>query len=341
MKIIYAAPESRGWDTVTSMVHLAAELLEADLLLLPAGPVSRVRSLASALPRRKGREACLLVATRPWKLWTVLQGDHFLSRFSQTVAWIIDSFWDNEIPRVATLKHFDHLFITDKELVELWQERTGVPTSWLPVGADVVNIGASNGERTVDLQRYGRQPVTWDNDEATRRACDALSMVFRGRPPFEVGEAVSNQAAIARILQQAKFTLAFSPRSSPADYTHPSRDYLTTRWADALACGTVVAGIPPDCAAADALLWPEATLNLGTTDRNEGLRMVKERLAAWTPATANLNYLRALERFDWRWRFKEIAQQLSRRCSTLDAELSGLRGTLYEAGVLPPSISYE
>src|SRR4051795_9364264 len=95
-------------------------------------------------------------------------------------------------------------------------------------------------------------------------------------------DATANQTALMRRLAEVKFTLAFSNSVSPASYTHPTRQYLTGRWTDSLASGAVVAGILPDCDATDELLWPGATLDLGTTDRGLGIERLAAAVDSWT-----------------------------------------------------------
>jgi hypothetical protein len=119
--------------------------------------------------------------------------------------------------------------------------------------------------------------------------------------------------------------LAFSNAVSPAPYTHPTREYLTGRWTDALACGAVVAGIAPACAATAELLWPGATLELDTVDRAQGIRRIAAAVSGWAPQTASDNHRKALERLDWRWRFQELAASLSIESERLDAEIHALR----------------
>jgi hypothetical protein len=51
----------------------------------------------------------------------------------------------------------------------------------------------------------------------------------------------------------------------------------------------------------------------------------------WTPEQAQLNYLRSLETFDWRWRFKTLADALDIRKSDLDAELARLQNVIRSA----------
>ena len=133
-----------------------------------------------------------------------------------------------------------------------------------------------------------------------------------------------NQTALMQSLASAKFALAFSNAVSPAPYTHPTREYLTGRWTDSLASGAVVAGIAPRCAAADELLWPGATLELASTDLAAGVQELAEAVRRWTPEVARESHRRALERLDWRWRFRELADALNVGSERLDAELESL-----------------
>src|SRR4029078_5366555 len=125
--------------------------------------------------------------------------------------------------------------------------------------------------------------------------------------------------------------LAFTKRFSPASYTHPSRQYLTGRWTDALASGSIVAGITPSCEATDALLWPEATLDLGTVDRQEGIRRVVDAASRWTAEAPRENHRQALRRLDWRWRFRELAQAIGVESEPLDRETDATRAALAAA----------
>src|SRR4029078_11209436 len=177
----------------------------------------------------------------------------------------------------------------------------------------------------VDVQRVGRQPQAWDDDTAARAAAASLGLEHRGRPPFVDGDADGNQRSVMDAMAAAKYTLSFSNVASPAAYTHPTREYLTGRWTDALASAAVVAGVAPRCEAAEAVLWPGATLDLGTTDREAGLAVLREATAAWTPREAQLTHARGLERGGWRWRLKEITRTMGWYAPRLEAELDQLR----------------
>jgi len=202
---------------------------------------------------------------------------------------------------------------------------------WLPWGSDVLQFGSANAGRTVDLLRFGRQPPEWDNDAANAEQCLSRGLNFHGRPA-SYDDATENERQLMRSLSQAKFTLAFSNRVSRSVQTHPDREYITGRWTDALASGSTVAGIPPRSESVESLLWPQGLLDLGTASRAEGLEIVATAVRAWTPALAALNYRKALEVLDWRWRFQVLARTLGICPLPLERELAQL-GTLVHAPV--------
>lgn len=328
MRVIYGIPRGTGWHPITHMVRLLAELLDAELLEVPlTRGLARRRQLLALTPPRRGRGTCLVVAAEPRHLLLLLEHDYLLHGHDVVAGWVIDSFWIERMPRAFLRRgHFDRLFVTDKELVEAWQAETGVVTSWLPWGSDVLRLGSGAAERLVDLQRLGRQPPEWEEDDATRRACERLGLRFAGRPSFRE-EASDNQRAVMVLLAGAKFVLAFSNAASGADYTHPTREYVTGRWTDSVACGATVAGVAPRVAAAEYLLPAGTTLELDGTDLETGLERIAAAVAEWSPERAEANHRFALERLDWRWRFLDLATALDLQSAHLDEEIEALRAT--------------
>jgi hypothetical protein len=132
-------------------------------------------------------------------------------------------------------------------------------------------------------------------------------------------------------LSKTKFALAFSNRANPTIQTHPAREYITGRWTDSLASGTTVAGIPPRSETVQSLMWPEALLDLGTVDQTEGLKVIASAVGEWTPERAQLNYVRSLETFDWRWRLNTLADALGIHSPKLDDELARLKSVIRSA----------
>jgi hypothetical protein len=333
--VVFGVPRGVGWHPVTHMVRLLVELLEAELVAVPLSrPANAWRRAAGLGPRRRGRGACLVVAAEPRHLNTLLRADYWLRGYDQVVGWVIDSFWVERIPAsVRRRAHFDRLFVADQEVVGLWAEATGLAVDWLPWGSDVLRLGSGQSERPIDLQRLGRQPAEWEDDETTRRACEAAGLRFEGRPPMHQ-DATANQTALMERLARAKFTLAFSNAVSPAPYTHPTREYLTGRWTDSLASGAVVAGVAPRTAATTELLWPGATLELAATDRAEGIEQIVAAVRAWDPGLALDNHRRALRNLDWRWRFQELANALDSHPDRLAADVATLESVLEKSGSL-------
>ena len=316
-----------GWDTVTLMAELLADVLEAELVRIPVQwATGRSARAASLLRRRRGSDITVVIAPDPGRLYDVAHWRGLLHPSAVTVGWVIDSFWTDRIPRVAGT-HFDHLFVTDTEVVEEWRAATGVPVTCLPFGADVLRRGSSRHERTVDVQRVGRQPAAWEVDDRTTAEAAGRGLVMRGRVPFGTS-ADGNQRHLMAAMADTKFTLSFSNAVSPAPYTHPTREYLTGRWTDALASGAVVAGVPPDCAVAAELLWPGATLHLPPEDLHAGLAILEDAANAWSPAQAERNHAMALRRLDWRWRFAQLAEIVGVQTPTLRRELESLSGSI-------------
>ena len=303
------------------MARLAANLLDGDLVVLRSKPFTTLEKLAALVPRKRTGIPCLLICPAPSDLASLFLVENWRERYGRVVAWVFDSFWTNYVPRFARMARvFDHLFVTEQEDMDTWRNMLRAPVEWLPWGSDALRLGFANPRRRHDLIRTGRQPSDWEDDLSSALACRSRQLSFQGRPPF-FDDATENERALMGYLSDAKFSLSFSNLVSPSVQTHPTREYLTGRWTDALAAGAVVAGIPPCSKSVRALLWPEALLDLGTVNRSEGLEVIARAVREWTPALARLNYLRSLEHLDWRWRFKKIADALGIRPRPLNTDL--------------------
>lgn len=324
MRIIYANPESPSWNVITVVARLAARLLEAELIevSLPHARVKR-RRVFGKLPRRRGREPLLVIAPEPVDLNAVLRADTWVRGYGPVAGWVVDAWWEDRIPQVARGGFYDLLYVTEREFVPTWHDRTGADVRWLPQGTNALDWGSPGADRPVTLQRVGRQPSDWDDDDTSREALEGAGLTFGGRPPF-APEPEDSMAGLLRQLAMARFSLAFSPRADPQAYTHPTHDYMTGRWTDSLAAGAVVAGVAPRTASVSELLWPGALLELPSVSRADGLAVLAEANARWTEEIASTNHLHALERLDWRWRIRQVAADLSVETTTLDRELERL-----------------
>jgi hypothetical protein len=332
--VYYTDNGGRGWATVELQAVLMARLFEADLVRLDASRgYSKVELLPGLLPRRRRSGFALVIAPAPAHLNAVLSRHALLTAHDYVAGWVVDSFWTDRIPRIARHRGaFDHLFVTDGELVDHWATSTGSPTTWLPFGSDVLDHGSADPDRPVDVQRFGRMPPTWEDEATVALRAAAHGIRYAGRTPFSA-DPVANQRSLLRAAGRAAFTVAFSNAAAPADYTHPTHEYLTGRWTDSLAAGAVVAGIPPTCQATRELLWDGALLELEGIDLESGLAAIKAARDSWTPVRARHNHALALQRLDWRRRAQVISQVSGVTTPTLVAELSRLEAAIATSSV--------
>lgn len=324
--IAYVDPGPEGYSPYIYVAELAAELLGGRLIRIPLDAPTRVQKVLGLLPRSKGADQCLLIAHAPYALSAFSAISGWRNRYQHLVAWVFDSFWVDQLSRLLKLAQpFDRVFVTEADDLDTWTKHLSAPVEWLPWGTEALRMGSSNPNRSVDLFRIGRQPPPWTDDAATAAACAARQIRFAGRPPGS-HNATENQRIVTNAFADAKFSLSFSNSVSPSVQTHPIREYITGRWTDALASGTTVAGVPPRCPSIEKLMWPGALLDLGTTALDKGLDVIAEALAAWTPAHAERNHMRSLEKLDWRLRLEVIAQSFGGPVPPrLQAELVDLR----------------
>ena len=337
MLIVDCILDVKGWSPIHHLVNLASRLLRARVMRStrdePSLPTKLAAIMRGRRQRRDDQEACLLICQGPGDLVRVLNVGDWHVQFGLRAAWIIDSFWVEHIPFFARFsRSFGHFFVTSLEDTHVWQRITGVPTTWLPWGTDALDLGSDAAERPWDILRLGRQPQEWDDDVTNMAAARSLNLSYQGRIPENTFAALENQQAVMRAYRNAKYLLAFSNIVNPGYQTHPTRHYLTGRWVDALAGGATVAGIAPKGADADNLLWEGATLELGTTDRSNGLELIADVVRSWTPANAVRNHLMALKNLDWRWRLRTLADMLSAETPTLHDEMSRLSARIETLG---------
>jgi hypothetical protein len=337
--IVNAIPHELGWSPIQHMVAIAGELLDCEVVTADKSKPSNTTKILSVLRKRTRNgandETCLLVCTGPADLLALLNIENWRKRFRYLAAWIIDSFWLDHIPRSIRLRNpFDHIFVTSLEDVDRWREIAGVATTWLPWGTDALRLGQSGAHRDWDLMRVGRQPSEWEDDIDAALAAESLGIRYRGRPDRSDLNALKNQKLMMNAYGASKFILAFSNAVNRDPNNHPTREYLTGRWVDALGCGSIVAGVAPRGPNTDGLLWTGATLELGSVRRSEGLQVVAAALRQWTPDMAAVNYQMALRRLDWRWRFKALAEVCGIRSAPLAQDLKLLEERI--AGLTPP-----
>lgn len=333
-QLVFRERVPAGYGPIGHLSLLAARLLDLELVhpQAPANPkLSALRRALFRAPFGADSGVIYIASNAHWIRTLAAQEDFYKPKRFRAI-WIIDSFLTEGVPSAWMMRHFDLLIYMQRGEADFYERLAPGRTLYLPWGADVLDLGSSAAERPVDVLRVGRQPDAWDDDARSEEACEAAGLRFSGRPPY-LPEDPSDPSAGHRHLStyyaRAKFVLAHSNLAAPAPYTHPTKEYITGRWTDALAGGAVVAGVHPygDATAAD-LLWPGATLDFDRIDLAHNIEALREAVACWTPDQARRNHLQALGQLDWRWRLQTLAEALDLTSPALDAELSRLRAAM-------------
>lgn len=325
--VVLAHSGGRGWGSIEHLARLAARCFGGELLLIDTphefGRAFKARAL---LPRRRGGgRSALLIAPHPINLVSALESEVLRRRYDRIAAWVIDSFWSDRIPHITRTPAFSHLYVTDPEHVADWQAASPAPVTVNMWGSDALGVPVEQlGDKPVDLQRFGRQPDAYEDDDVTAALAAARGLNFRGRPPFGADE-LESERNVHAALEAAKVTTAFSNRINPTGYTHPTREYVTARWVDAISRGVLVAGAAPRSQAAETLLAPGTCLEIDPEDAGAGLDAIAEAVRAWSPQQAIGRHVHALRHLDWRHRFASIARDLGAEPAPLARELELVR----------------
>lgn len=287
---------------------------------------SRLERLGAVVPRQRfGSADVLVVCPVPEHLMALVAAPRWRSGLRRVSAWVIDSWWDDRIPRIAkAARQFDTIFVSEAENIDRWRDATRADVVHLPIGADILaNPFDPTQERDIDLLRVGRMPVAWDDDEIVARECTRRGLRFQGRPPS------SEDAALAMPWlwsweRRTRFVLAFSNLVSPADYTHPRLEYLTPRWADAWGSGAVTIGALPQTQSSAAVA-EACSVKIPWNDLSAGLDAVADLVAQWQPNMALEVRRQAVLHMDWRHRFAVMEREFGAHWSGLSDELDQLK----------------
>lgn len=324
-------PDTVGWSSIKHMILLMSELFESRVIKLPEYSPNKFQKTFHLFDKPRKRDETsganlLIVAT------TLGCANDFLSlnkekhQYNKVAFWIIDSSFTNHIPFLASSKYFDHLFITSGNDISIYQEKTNIKTSFLGYGSDVYRLGAPNRDRKVDVLRVGRQPNRFDNDEVNENQLKSFNLTYQGRPDFDA----SYIDLLNKYYLQAKYVLAHSNLADESNHTHTDKEYITTRWTDALACGcTIVGQQPKSDYAYQQYIWPEAVIDIDSSDKCVDGSDLIGNVKKWSPEIAEFNYMMALKRLDWRWRFKELSDFFCINCEKLNDELREIEKIIY------------
>lgn len=313
---------------------MAAELLGGNFIEVPARRLNRIERVQAYLPVVGARksERLLLLAKRPDDLYSLASNIKIMNQYRQINAWICDSFFPDLLPPRLISRKFTHIWRMSDQDCAAYRHKLGRPTGYLGFGSDVlgapdfrdISPDLRNTQRDIDLLRVGRQPEEWQDDDATKRACEQANIRFQGRPPFPENKS-DQQAELRQFFLRSKLSVSHSNLVSPHGGTHSTTEYITARWTDAVANGCAVAGVQPNSdPAMTEILWPEAVLDFPDTSLCGNLGRVSEYLTDWTAERSVALHLKALQRLDWRWRLQEMAAEIGLDAPKLTSEVARL-----------------
>jgi hypothetical protein len=266
---IYYQDPGTGWGPITELALLAARLFRADLRPVKSARASGLNlvrhQILGAPGRRKRDRAALLIAPTLWYVQDFVREPDLLGQYSQIATYVCDSMNTETFNRPGVLRHFDLVARMQPHDDDVYRTWVGDRSIYAPFGTNALDRGGWHGARDLDVLRVGRQPPSWENDAQSAIKAEAAGLTFQGRPPQVTGHEDAAQS-LSGFYRRAKFTVAHTNLVASHHATHPTKEYFTARWTDALSCGAVVAGVQPKgiCAGANTL-WPEGLIELDDT----------------------------------------------------------------------------
>lgn len=319
-----------GWQPISYMAHLAANLLEADIIGINANDInySKINALSSLLGSKSGIDFCLIIAPSPPQLYSLFNIVGWQKRFCHVSAWVIDSFWHERIPFV--FKHFpivDKYYVMNPEDVKFWERYSNNPIGVLPWGSDVYQLGWRGEYKDIDILRVGRQPDAWTDDDISKEAAKKYGLSFFGRPPIK-SDPIDSQNSLISYMKRARVVVAFSNKINPTGYTKKGVEYVTGRWTDSLSSGALIAGKQPKCDVVSRYFVDPWAINIDGMDIENDLAVISDRLSSIDRDISNDIFSNALKNLDWRWRFKSIVSDMGLESCRLDRDLEAMSSLL-------------
>ena len=252
MEVVLYGNAFAGWEPIHTLAALVARLLEGRTVILPSPPrPSRATQLVctarSRLPRRGNGPATVYIARHPTEIASLACEPWFPRSGGAQAVWIIDSLWTERMPHPLFRPRFDVVAFTQGYDRDAYEAMVGDRAIHLGWGTDALDLGSAGADRSLDLLRIGRQPAGWADDARTADAARRYGLRFHGRPPSaDTQDPLLRQAALLRDwITRTKLVLAHTNRLGGADNIHPTKEFYTARWTDALGCGASVAGRAP------------------------------------------------------------------------------------------------
>lgn len=308
-----------GWVPIDEFEDLFSELGGARILV----PQRRKR-LPSLLARTRNRllgdvaidgdlgsgEMLFIVARTPTHLQAIRGLKNWRKRFRVVVGYVIDAYFYDGYS--SATRHFDHVFATTAEGADHIRRKFGVSSSVLHQGFDCLNWASVNAERPIDLLGFGRQPPSYHKQfqQAFHRR-ESPVLYLHSPIGTVIGPGIwTERPMMLKLMQRSKISLAFHMLVEPQG-DRPKAMFVTSRWFEQLATGSVVVGKRTLGDEAAALFdWPEATIEL-SDDPAEAAGQIAAltRRTDFLAEVRRRNVVQMCRRHDWRYRLSDVYRQ--------------------------------
>ena len=91
----------------------------------PSASLKPATKILARVPRIRGKgRTAIVIASDPGQLYAIAQPRLVARRYAEIYGWVIDSFWDDRIPAIATNGTYNTVFVADRDerarLAQCW-----------------------------------------------------------------------------------------------------------------------------------------------------------------------------------------------------------------------------
>ena len=327
-----------GWVAIDEFEDLFARLMGSTVLVPTSRPIAPGvlgRAQRKLIKDFRPLDDCpdkaellLVVARGPGDLNAIQSVTKLRQRFRYVAGFVIDSYFTEAFGPAA--RRYDHIFTTTEIGAETVRTRFGVSSSILRQGFDCLTWACLDDDRSIDVIGFGRQPDSYHRAFQTSfHRVDSPILYLHSPIGATQGEAVWNERPmLLKLLQHSKVSIAFHLGVAPPPGRPFHADFITSRWFESLACGSIVVGKRPSGSMAlDMLNWDDSTFEL-SDDPNAAAEMISALCSDhnYLSRTRRRNVVEMSRRHDWRHRIMQILRQFDIAPSdSLIAELGELK----------------
>jgi hypothetical protein len=224
---------------------------------------------------------------------------------------VIEEVWTRDLAvwkRLPQLVHgFDHVFLECSGTVDVFQERTGIPCSFLPPGIDALRFCPfpASVPRVVDVCHLGRREPATHVPLLNAHMRGDIFYEFDSIQPEHVWDIEEHRDHLAGTLKRSRYVLV-NPGKFNRESETGGQQELGFRFFEGAAAGAVMLGRPPRIPAFEENFdWTDAVIEVDPArllDEMKRLDGDPERL----DSISRRNATNSLLRHDWVYRWERI-----------------------------------